>query len=149
MVPETASNTDAMSERIGLLGRLVAILTAVLVLAWPIFALVGYWSFGVAGLWSATAAGFVCWVATVAALVVAAVSCGPNAALFSLLGGMFLRLGLPLVFGMVAQDRSPTLAAGRILGMVLAYYLVALPTETWLSLKLVHRSSTQPVAKAA
>ncbi|HHK43009.1 MAG TPA: hypothetical protein ENJ50_11365 [Planctomycetaceae bacterium] len=148
MAPATETPDATWWQRLARASRLAALLTVLLVLAWPIYAAVGYGLHGVAGIWSATAAGIACWLASLGALFLAAVTTGRNAVVISVLGGMALRLGIPLVFGILAKERSAVLAEGDILTMVLAYYLLALPTETWLSLKLVQRSSQQPAAKA-
>ena len=148
MAPATETPDATWWQRLARASRLAGLLTAILALAWPIYAGVGYGLHGLPGIWSATAAGIVCWLAALGALFLAAVTTGRNAVVISVLGGMALRLGIPLVFGILAKERSAVLAEGDILTMVLAYYLLALPTETWLSLKLVQRSSQQPAAKA-
>ncbi len=148
VVPANETSEQMGPARLHLAVRLAAVLTAVMVGALPIYVAVGYGLLGMAGIWSAITACVVCWVGTLVALVVAAAARGPNAAILSLVGGMFFRMGLPLVFGLVAEERSGALAEGRILAMVLAYYLLALPTETYLSLKLVSRKSPQPATKA-
>ncbi len=148
MAPATETPDATWWQRLARASRLAGLLTVILALAWPIYAGIGYGLHGAAGIWSATAAGIVCWLAAFGALLLAALVTGRNAVVISVLGGMALRLGIPLVFGILAKERSAVLAEGDILSMVLAYYLLALPTETWLSLKLVPRSSQQPAAKA-
>ncbi len=148
MAPATETPDATSWQRLARASRLAGLLTAILALAWPIYAGVGYGLHGVPGIWSATAAGVVCWAAALGALLIAAVATGRHAVIIWVLGGMALRLGVPLAFGILAKERSAVLAEGGILTMVLAYYLLALPIETWLSLKLIPRSSQQPAAKA-
>ena len=67
----------------------------------------------------------------------------PAAVLNSVLSGMALRTGIPLVGGFVLQSQVEPLAAAGIMGYVLVYYLYTLVVETILSLKLIPAGQKQ------
>ena len=124
---------------------LLIVLAGVLALAYPVFAWIGYRRTGLAGVTAAAAAGGICFASAGLALLLAALVREPQQAVSALLGGMILRTGIPLVFGIVMKERGGTLADGEILAMVLPYYLLTLLTETLLSLKLVPAGGKQPL----
>ena len=124
---------------------LLAVLAAVLGLAFPAFAWVGHMRNGAPGVWAAAAAGGVCYASAALALLLVAFVRDPQQAVGAVLGGMLLRTGIPLIFGIVMKQQGGTLAEGEILAMVLPYYLLTLVTETVLSLKLIPTSGKQPI----
>jgi FtsH-binding integral membrane protein len=91
------------------------------------------------GLAAAGIAALTCWLSGSLALVATYLGQRLGAALHGVLIGMFFRMGLPLVVGFVLQKSNPPLAEAGVLTMILALYLVALVTETLLSLQFVPR----------
>jgi hypothetical protein len=86
------------------------------------------WSFsGATGLAATGIAFLVCWFSASLALAIA------------VLGGMMVRMGLPLGTGVLLQKLSPALAEARVLTIILGLYLVALLVETLLSLRYVQQ----------
>ena len=86
---------------------------------------------------AALVAALVCWFGSTAALVLTAISRGPQGALISLLVGMLFRMGLPLLAGIWLTRSSPALAEAGVFGAILVFYLVTLVVETLLVLPLV------------
>jgi len=79
-------------------------------------------------------AGVVCWLAAVGGLVISALASQSSSPLAGILGGMFVRFGLPLGVGVVLTQSAHPLAAQGVFGFILVFYLTLLPIETWLSL---------------
>ena len=94
---------------------------------------------GGAGLAAAAAAAGLCLLGAGSALVVTRPFRGPNYALFNLLIGMPLRMGLPLAVGLVLQWRGGLLAGAGVLYYLLVFYPIALGVETVLSLPTAER----------
>ena len=139
--PGRAVDAQATSQR-GSVGRLVGS-CAVLALAILPFAAgvawYGHGRFGMTGLIAAGIAAVTCWLSGSLALVATYLGQRLGAALNGVLIGMFFRMGLPLVVGFVLQKSNPPLAEAGVFTMILALYLVALVTETLLSLQFVPR----------
>ena len=128
--------------------RACAVLTATLLTAFPLFAWFGFQRSGQVGVAAAAVAGAVCWFGSLAALVLVARARDSAAAVSATLIGMFLRLGLPLITGIVLQQSKGELAQAGVFGMILCYYFVALLPETLLSVWLVEKTNRHSVAKA-
>jgi hypothetical protein len=141
---ELVGGTRAGGKR-GLV-RACAVLTLTLLTAFPLFAWFGFERSGQAGVAAAAVAGAVCWFGALAALVLVARARDSAAAVNATLIGMFLRLGLPLVTGILLQQSKGELAQAGVFGMILCYYFVALTVETILSVQLIGNKSS--VAKA-
>ena len=124
-----------------------AVLTVVLLVAGVGFGYYGAQRYGHEGVEAAAVAGGVCWLAGCLALVLTFVGSRRGWGVQSVLGSMGLRLGLPLVTGLLLQRLSPTLAEAGVFGMILGNYLIMLVAETLLSLKLVPPTS-KPMTKA-
>ena len=139
------ANTSGVPGKRGLL-KASFLLTATLLTAFPLFAWFGYQRSGEAGIAAAAIAGAVCWFGALSALVLVARSRDSAAAVNATLMGMFLRLGLPLLTGIVLQQSQGELARAGVFGMILCYYFVALIVETILSVRLISNKSS--VAKA-
>lgn len=95
-----------------------------------------YVQFGMAGVLASLLALSICLVAGLMALAATAVFHGPNVAMWSLLFGLFFRMGLPLGCGLYFSRSQPVLAAAGIFGLIVVYYLFGLVVETLLSLRL-------------
>lgn len=82
---------------------------------------------------SAVAAGL-CLAGATLALLVTYFFRGSNLALQNLLLGMLLRMGVPLMLGLVLHTQVDQLAAGGMLYYLVGFYLVTLTVETVLTL---------------
>jgi hypothetical protein len=124
-----------------------AVLTALLLVAGVGFGYYGSQRSGEAGVLAAVIAGGVCWLAGCLALGVSFAGQRLNWGAQSVLASMGVRLGLPMVAGIVLQRLFPALAEASVFGMILGNYLIMLVAETLLSLKFVSTSS-KPMTKA-
>jgi hypothetical protein len=97
--------------------------------AWP--------SYGHSGVVASLSAAAVCWAGAGLAMSVSSLFRQPERALAMTAVGMALRMGLPLVAVLVVAAQGAALAEARFVIYILAYYLVALVVETWLTVKLV------------
>jgi hypothetical protein len=119
--------------------RSCAWLTLIIIFALLVaIAIVGS-SRGAAGIAASAVAAGVCWIGSMAALVVTGLSSRSNHAVQGHLLGMFFRLGLPLVAGIAIKNSGGTLAQAGTFGLIVVFYLIALVTETVLSLRLIKR----------
>jgi hypothetical protein len=83
---------------------------------------------------AATLAAFLCWTGGTSALVLGGMLRGPQLALYALLTGLFVRMGIPLAFGFAIQLRGGPLVEVGFIYYLLIFYLISLAVETWLSL---------------
>lgn len=116
----------------GVLG--VAVLAAFIPAAWWMWT-----SRGAVGVTAAAVAAVICLIGATGALLLTALLRGSSYAIHGLLGGMLLRLGLPLGVGVVLSSRGGDLARAGVFGLILLFYLLTLVVETLLSLKFVNR----------
>lgn len=98
---------------------------------------IGLVQHGAIGAAAGLIAVLVCYGAAASALALAGLARGPNAALVSLAGGMFLRMGLPLGLGVYLMRNSADLAAAGLFGFIVVAYLTVLAVETVLSLRVL------------
>lgn len=119
-------------------------LAGILLLALPVYAGVGWILYGQTGVWSAIVAFGVCLLSATGALMLTALARTGPQAINALLGGMALRMGVPLGIGFLLHVQHGPLSQAGILYMILAYYLLALLVETLLSLRLVGGFKTAP-----
>jgi hypothetical protein len=130
-----------------------AILTAILVAVFPCFAGYGYSTSGVAGVSAATVALGICLACGILALFVTAISQKLNQGVQGVLGAMLVRMGVPLMALFVLPKIGGPLVTAGVTGMVMAYYLITLAAETWLSLRFVPvtkmSGAKNPAAKVA
>jgi hypothetical protein len=124
----------------------VTILTAVLAAAFPLFAWYGYYRSGTWGVAAAGVAAVVCWVGCTLALACSALL-QRTQPVAGVLGGMFFRLGVPLVLGLALQYNHAELARAGVFGTILVYYFLSLVVETILSIRLI--PSPQQIFKAS
>jgi hypothetical protein len=124
----------------------VAILTAVLAAAFPLFAVYGYHRHGSWGLIAAIVAALVCWASCSLALACVAFL-QRTQPVAGILGSMIFRMGVPLVLGIALQQNHEQLAAAGIFGTILLYYLLSLIVETLLSVRLI--PSSLQISKAS
>lgn len=107
----------------------------------------GYSNHGLPGVWSALVAVVICWLSATAALVLAVMFAGSTQVLQAQLGGILLRTVVPLMLAIVLEQQVPFLSEAGLFGMMVPAYLVALATETLLSLWLI--GPARSVAKAS
>jgi hypothetical protein len=120
-------------------------LSLAVVVAYPLYAFVGFRRFAWPGVAAASVAAAVCWLGATLALVVAS-HYQKRAPLTGLLLGMLFRMGFPLVAGLTLQETVPALAEAGIFGFVLAFYFLTLVVETLLSVRMVGPRTQAPKA---
>jgi hypothetical protein len=114
-------------------------LTLIIVVALVMVSFVVGASRGAAGVVACAVAAGICWIGSMAALVVTALASRSNHAVQGHLAGMFFRLGLPLVAGIAIKNSGGALAQAGAFGLIVVFYLIALVAETVLSLRLIKR----------
>ncbi len=131
-----SANSPASAARRDLL-RACIILTAVVLVAIPLAALLATQWRG-SSTWTATlvAAG-VCWLGAMVSLVVAYQGRQHGAAMLGMMLSMLVRMAIPLAIALLVVTSHSTLAEGGLLGQLLIFYLLTLTVETLLSVSLV------------
>jgi len=124
-----------------------AVLTALLLFAGIGFGYYGSQRFGHVGIQAAAIAGGVCWLAGCLALALTYAGQKLGFPLQATLGATLVRLGFPMLSGLLVQSASPALAEAGVFVMILGNYLIMLVAETLLSLKFVS-PTTKPMTKA-
>lgn len=119
------------------------LLTLAISAAYPLFAGLAAAFYGPAAWASGLLAAGLCWLGATMALVAIAWLRGPEQALYAMLTGMFLRMGLPLVASVALALRFPALNETGFIPLILGFYLVTLAAETLLVLPLVHGSGSR------
>lgn len=107
----------------------------------PLFAAYGYTRFEIHGIISAATAATVVLLGMESALVVVILFRDTEYKIHSVLAGIFLQSGIPLVFGLLMHEAGGPLAEAGIIGMILVYYLLALIAKTILAVQLVSQTS--------
>jgi hypothetical protein len=131
-----SAQSPSRSQTGGLLIACV-VLTLVVLLALPVFAWVGHWRSGTAGILAAAVAAGLCWCGAMLALLLAGWLRNGQQAVNGVLAGMLFRMGVPLVAGLALHMQGGSLAEAGVFGMTLAFYFVTLIAETLLALRLV------------
>ena len=80
------------------------------------------------------------------ALAVGNLFTGPQSVAIGALAGMLVRMAVPLVFVMIVYSQGGALVESGMVFYLLAYYLITLAAETWMS---VRRVSPQPLVGPA
>lgn len=120
-------------------------LTAVVLLALLVVGGVVGSTRGVNGVLAASTAAAICWSGSTMALLLAGFTSRSNQAVQGHLLGMFFRLGLPLVAGMILQKSGGLLAEAGVFGLIVVFYLITLVAETLLSLQFIKHSKSASV----
>ncbi len=122
----------------------LACLTLALIVA-AVLAIVSHFEsvrHGAVGVAAAALAAGVCWLSCTVALIVAAATPRKSTdAVVGTLVAMSLRMGLPLIVGMVFDLSGGPLAAVGVFRLIVVFYLVTLAAETTLSLCLKERAT--------
>lgn len=113
-----------------------AALTVTVLLGYAAIAPVAAWTRGIAGLQEAAAAALICLAAGVMALALVERLSASNP-LASLLGGMALRMIVPLIaVAAICWFNGPLAAAGMVC-YVLGFYMITLAAETYIVVRRV------------
>ncbi|MDX1945062.1 MAG: hypothetical protein SFU86_06620 [Pirellulaceae bacterium] len=120
-----------------------ALLAAVIVPVAGILGWYGHARSGFVGIQAAALAGIICWCSSALALAAAFVGQRLGMGLQSLLFGILLRTGLPLLFGVLLQEQGGALAEAGVFVMILILYLCSLVAETLLALRLIPATSAR------
>jgi len=129
------------------LTRSLLVLAAALAALWPAFAGYGLWRAGSAGVLAALAAAVVCGIAAGVSLVMAVAAQRARQPISGVLGGMIVRMAVPLVAIFLVPTLDPVWRTSGFREMLLAYYLATLAVETWVLVRLVPADAAS-VAKA-
>lgn len=106
-------------------------------LVFPLMAACGYWRSGIEGIQSAAVAGLVNGLSAFGALALLSRCRGTPWVVHGILGGMLVRMTLPMVVGVALMRTGGPLAKAGVFGMIVVYYLVGLAVETWLAVRLI------------
>lgn len=117
--------------------RPLLFLVVALSLVWPAFAGYGAWRGGATGLVASVAAALVCGAGAVISLLVAVAAQRSRQPVAGILGGMLIRMMVPLMALLAIPELDPRIIAAGAQEMLLGYYLVALALETWLLVRLI------------
>ena len=114
------------------------------------FAGIGAWNYsrhGLPGVWTALLSVVTCWLSATSALILTGLFTNTANALQAQLGSIALRTMVPLMFAIVLEQSVPWLANTGLFATMVPAYLVALATETLLSVWLI--GPARSVAKAS
>jgi hypothetical protein len=120
------------------------LVAGVVVVACLAVAPVAYAISGSAGVIAAAVAALVCLIGALFALIAMLPFGGPSAAMYSLTVGMLARTIVPLVCGVVLHLRVPFLAGAGMIFYLLVFYMIALATETVLTVAKIPPSTASP-----
>jgi hypothetical protein len=141
------TNATAKPTGFAAVGARLAWLTLAVLIMYPVFGGVAAALVGPSAWQSAALAAFICWLGAASALAVAGLFREPREAMYGLLIGIGLRMGLPLAAVMALARLAPGLRESGFFVLILAFYLVTLATETLLTLKVVpHKPSAAEVS---
>ena len=147
------ASSETTQARPASLSRACALLAAALLALLPCFAAYGYFTAGTVGVLAALVACGICLFCGILALCITAISQKLNQGVQGILGAMLVRMSVPLVALLALPKIGGPLVAAGITGMLMAYYLVTLAVETWLSLRFVpntkNSGTNSPAAKVA
>lgn len=143
------SQNSTLRDQLSRLGMRAqaGLVAGVLCVAWLPVAPVAYAISGSAGVIAATVAGGVCLVGAEFALIATLPFSGPSAAMVSLAVGMLARTLIPLSAGVVLHASVPFLAGAGMIIYLLIFYMIALATETVLTVAKIPPATT-PSEKA-
>lgn len=121
-----------------------AVLFAVLIVALPIIGWVAFGRYGLPGLISSIAAAVVCGLAGVAALAVTARFKNTPNAVSGLFLSIMLRTFVPLLAALILSSSSSLFAKGGVFGQIVVFYLLMLPVETYVAVRMVNSNAEEP-----
>jgi hypothetical protein len=116
-----------------------AILIAVVLVSFPFAAWVTYLRYGMTGVVASAIAACVCGSAAILALVFTIVTRNTPNAVAGLFFSIFLRTCIPLLAALILSNSSASLAEAGIFGQIVVFYLLLLPVETVLAVRLMNR----------
>jgi hypothetical protein len=94
---------------------------------------------GEMGLAAAIVAAGVCWVGAALSFVLVEWFRRSGNPVAGVLGGMLIRLGLPLAVGVALSEAGGPLADAGVFGLIVVFYLVALVVETLLLVRALQQ----------
>jgi hypothetical protein len=124
------------------LGAACARLAAVVIVAYPIVALIGEQIVKKPVWETAGLAAVLCWSSATLALMLFHHFRQVGNAAAGTLAGTLLRLGIPLLVGLVAIDASEKLRDERFFEIVLVFYFITLVADTMLTLAMARGAAT-------
>ncbi len=115
----------------------VAQLVLAVTVGFALLGAIGFQSAGWPGLEAAAVAAGVCLLGGVTALAASSAIRGPEAVLYSVVFGMFFRMGFPLFVGGYLHWKGGSLAQAGVLFYILVFYLLTLAVDTILIVKQI------------
>ena len=134
---DTPASSELNLPRPASLAWACAILAGVLLGLLPVFALTGYFLSGTVGIAAAVVACAICLACGLLALAITSITQKMNQGVQGILLAMMVRMCVPLGALIILPEIGGPLIAGGVTGMLMAYYLITLTVETWLSLRFV------------
>ena len=120
-----------------------AILIVVVLVSFPFAGWVTYLRYGMPGVAASAVAAIVCGVAAIMALVFTIVTRNTPNAVAGLFFSIFLRTCVPLLAALILSSSGGFLAEGGIFGQIVVFYLLLLPVETVLAVRLMNRKTEE------
>ncbi len=118
-------------------------LTLVMLVAYPIVALIGQ-QVVKAPIWeTAGLAAAVCWLSAVLALVVFHFLRRSGNAVAGTLGATLVRLGIPCLVGIAATVNNAKLRDEGFFGLIVGFYFIGLVADTFLTLAMARNIATE------
>jgi len=119
-------------------------LAAVLLLFLPLFGWYGFRHHGSIGIVAALVAVGVNFLAGSLALLFVPRAGQTVDGISGLMLGILFRTGVPLAAGFCLHAYGGPLADSNVLGMIMVYYLIALPAETLIAVRLIQQNPSLP-----
>jgi hypothetical protein len=123
------------------------LLTLVVLIAYPAAAALATSLRGSSAWGTAALAAGVCWLGAALALALSAFLQGPHGALYAMLFGLVLRMGLPLGAILLAMRVWDGFRETGFVGLVFGFYFLTLVTETLLALAQVSHHTSAAKAR--
>jgi hypothetical protein len=118
-----------------------AILLVVVIVSFPFVGWVSYLRYGMPGVAASAVAACVCGSAAIMALVFTIVTRNTPNAVAGLFFSIFLRTCVPLLAAVILSNSGGFLAESGIFGQIVVFYLLLLPVETVLAVRLMNRNT--------
>ena len=120
--------------------KAIVVLSTVVFVAFVVLATVAWQRHQSIGVLAAVLATAVCWSSSVAALCLTYRTTGSPNALAGVMGGIMLRTGIPMAFGIIGSSANSQLANAGLLGMTMLMFLLSLAVETLMAVGIVTAS---------
>jgi hypothetical protein len=107
----------------------------------------GFWFYGLPGVWSVLAAGGLSGATGLAAFGVARHFLGVGQVVIGVLGAMAIRMGIPLFVCLALALRGGGDSLAGFVYFLLAFYLATLAVETWFAVPVANLTDATPASE--